>query len=79
MGLWKFIENIQFTHFAYLLITSVALLIAGYLGMDRIIPVLGATGQALYVLTVFHNTIITLGLTFLVLAVLAFVIFIEVS
>lgn len=79
MGLFKFIENIQFTHFAYLLITSVALLIVGYLGMDNIIPLLNATGEALYVLTQFHNVLITFGFIFLVFAIAAFVIFIEVS
>lgn len=79
MGLWKFIENMQFTHFAYLLITAVALLTAGYLGTDRIIPVLGAVGEALYVLTVFHNMLITFGFIFLVLAGIALFIFIEVS
>ena len=79
MGLIDWIENIQFTHFMYLSLTSTALLFIGYFGKIVFVPDLGATGEALQVLLTFHNSLIVGGFVFLGLAIAAMVLFIEVS
>lgn len=81
MGLIDWIENIQFTHFMYLSLTSVALLIIGYVGKIVFVPQLGAVdpSAAFDTLMTFHNSLIIGGFVFLGLAIAAMVIFIEVS
>ncbi|MHA1340239.1 MAG: hypothetical protein ACTSRZ_15380 [Promethearchaeota archaeon] len=79
MGLFDWIENIQFTTFAYLLIAGIAMLSIGLIGRYSFLETLGATGEALSVLTTFHWVIIGIGGILIILAILALIIFIRVS
>ncbi|MBD3349991.1 MAG: hypothetical protein GF364_00715 [Candidatus Lokiarchaeota archaeon] len=79
MGLFSWIENIQFTTFAYLLIAAIAMLIVGFLGQNTIVPALNPPEVAENALILFHHIVIGVGFITLAAAITSLVIFIEVS